>query len=106
MVDDLRNLADWALFLAVVWAQWNIGVKTLAFAKGRQAWVRNLIRLSLAVVDLWLLAGVALQIHPVVLILEPNAWLRGAVGGSAFVWMFATTGGYLVHELWPLMFSP
>jgi len=105
MVDDLRNLADWALLLTVVWAQWHIGAKTVAFAAGRRPWFRHLIHVSLAAVYLWLLAGVALQIHPVVRVFEPNAWLRGAVGGSAFLWMFATTGAYLAHEIWAFLFN-
>jgi uncharacterized protein len=105
MVDDLRNLADWALFLAVVWAQWRIGARTLAWAKSRPAWVRNLIRVSLTGIYLWVLAGIAFQVYPVIRVFQPDAWLRGVIGGGAFLWMFTSTGAYIVHEIWALLFS-
>ena len=94
-----RNLVDLTALAIVFWAQWHIGRWILAKAEAGPLWIRNLVHLLVASVCLWMAVGIALNFHPIVHFLEVEAPLRGFVSGSTFLWMFSSTGAYLVHRI-------
>jgi uncharacterized protein len=99
-----RDLTDLIVFSVVAWSQWRIGASLLAASKDRPAWMMNLIRLMTAGVAIWLAAGFALTYNLVNRMLHTPPWLRGAVSGGAYLWAFSSTGAYLIHRVWRLLF--
>ncbi|MGH9658766.1 MAG: metallophosphoesterase [Bryobacteraceae bacterium] len=90
---NLRLLADLVALCLILPAQWAIG-RWVAARYGR--WGRWFCAAAAA----WLLVGFGLSFHRLYLVLEAPAWLRGLACGSTFLWLFASTGAWLVHRLW------
>src|SRR5690348_9715960 len=44
--------------------------------------------------------GFALTFHSVLRWVNPSAWIRGVISGTAYFWLFASTGAYLLHWMW------
>ena len=105
MTVSLRNLADVAALAIIVWSNWRIGSWVLRWAEGRPARTRNLVRLFLACACAWLAAAILLGFHAVVNVVHPDSQLRGIVGGSSYLWMFASSGAYLIHRIRRLALS-
>jgi len=99
MTVAFRNLADLAALAIIIWSNWHIGSWVLRWAERRPARTRNLVRLLVAGVCAWLAASILLSFHTVVNIVHPGSRLRGIVGGSSFLWMFCSSGAYLIHRL-------
>ena len=96
---SFRNLVDLAALAIIIWANWQIGSSVLTWAQRHPAPTRNLVRLLVACAGIWLAAGILLSFHSVVNVIRPDSRLRGLLGGIAFLWMFASTGAYLIHRL-------
>jgi predicted MPP superfamily phosphohydrolase len=99
ILNSLRLLADAAAVAAVIWAQWKIGSWALATVDGRPAWMKNLVRLLAAAMCVCLAVGFALGFHRVARVVPFPASVRGILGGGAYLWMFTTTGAYLIHRI-------
>ena len=99
ILNVLRNLVDVTAVAVVIWAQWNIGARVLSAVHGRPAWTRNLVRLLGAAMCAWLIVGFSLSFHTVARLLGFPGWLRGALGGGAYLWLFSSTGAYLIHRI-------
>jgi predicted MPP superfamily phosphohydrolase len=108
ILNALRNLVDLTAAAIVIWAQWNLGAAALDRAAGRSPAIKNLIRLLIAVLWVWLAVGFSLSFNTMVRFLGLPSWLRGVLGGSAYLWLFSSTGAWLIHavRLWLLSGAP
>ena len=108
ILNALRNLVDLTAAAIVIWAQWNIAAAVLAKAAGRSPAIKKMIRLLTAAVSIWLAIGFSLSFNTVARFLSLPSWLRGVLGGGAYLWLFSSTGGWLIHavRLWLLSCAP
>jgi len=101
--DSPVSFIDSIFFALVIWAQWSIASWMLAASARRGGPARKLILAFLAGIGLLLATGITFQFHGLVRFLHPNPWLRGFVGGVVFLWLFNSTGAFLIHRIWLLM---
>jgi predicted MPP superfamily phosphohydrolase len=99
IVASYRNLGDAGALAIIFWANWRIGAWALQWAATRPSRTRILVRLLVAFGCAWMVAGVLLSFHGVVNAIHPDPRLRGIIGGGAYLWMFASTGAYIIHRL-------
>lgn len=100
MKGAVHDLIDAGILAFVFWAQYRIGISVLAASRSRPAWFRNLVRAGAALALLWLAAGFAFSYQAVNHLVRLPTGLRGALGGSAYLWAFSATGGYLGYLVW------
>lgn len=96
----VHDLIDTAILAIVIVAQYRIGVSILAASHKRSARVQNLVRALLGAVWIWLAIGFALNYQSVNHLVRVSPWLRGAISGSAYLWSFSVTGGYIFFQCW------
>jgi predicted MPP superfamily phosphohydrolase len=96
----VHDLIDTAILAIVIVAQYRIGASILAASQKRSTRVQTLVRALLGAVWLWLALGFALNYQSANHLLRMPTWLRGALSGSAYLWAFSVTGGYIFFQCW------
>ena len=94
ITDLLRNLADLAAISIVIWVQWRIGVSFLSWSPAK------LTRALLAVFGFLLAAGFLLSFHGVNRHVHISPFVRGVLGGAAYLWGFCSTAAFVARHVW------